>query len=172
MVRYPTWLIVTFGLLFSSLSAQVALTSIDPDSAARGDNLSVYIIGQGTNFTQGSGVTSVWFSQGSSTIFSYSFWPGNNTTLTAYFDIPFDALMGLWDISVNSSADGTLTLADAFTVNPAGTPEIIFVVPDSAYQGDYLPVDITGLHTHFNQGSGVTSAWFSQGSSTIISRFQ
>jgi hypothetical protein len=171
MVHYVTWLIATFGLLFSSLTAQiVSLTSIDPDSAAQGDNLSVYIIGQGTNFYQGSGATSVWFVQGSSTISSYSFWPGSNTTLTADFAIPIDAPIGLWDLSVNSSADGTLTLADAFTVNPAGTtPEIISIDPDSAAQGDNLSVYIIGQGTNFTQGSGVTNVRFVQGSSTISS---
>ncbi|MCK4579193.1 MAG: hypothetical protein KAU50_10410, partial [Candidatus Marinimicrobia bacterium] len=149
----------------------MSLTSIDPDNAARGDNLSVYITGHGTNFIQGSGVTDVWFTQGSSTIFSYYFWPGSNTTLTADFAIPIDAPLGLWDLSVNNSVDGTLTLADAFTVNPAGTPEIISVEPDSAYQGDNLSVYIIGQATNFAQGSGVTNVWFVQGSSTLTSYY-
>lgn len=153
--------------ILSPLSAQ-SITTVEPNSAQQGDNLMVTITGQDTNFTQGS--TTVWFTQGSSTIW---FTQGSstvlgNTSLSAYFEIPSDAELGAWDVVVDNTVDGELTLIDGFSVAAALTPELSFIIPDSAQQGDSLSVAIIGQNTNFLQGSStVTSVWFSQGSSTI-----
>ncbi|MHC4571451.1 MAG: hypothetical protein ACYS0C_05175, partial [Planctomycetota bacterium] len=79
------------GLLFTTPTALIAqtLTSVVPDTAQQGESLAVTITGQNTNFTQGSGTTGVWFSQGSPTvnIFATSFLPSSDTLLSADFDI-------------------------------------------------------------------------------------
>jgi parallel beta-helix repeat protein len=108
------------GLLFTTPTALIAqtLTSVVPDTAQQGESLAVTITGQNTNFTQGSGTTGVWFSQGSPTvnIFATSFLPSSDTLLSADFDIPGDAAVGLWNMNVQDDIDGTLTLADGFTI--------------------------------------------------------
>lgn len=44
---------------------------------------------------------------------------------------------------------------------------LISIDPDNAEQGESLIVAITGQNTHFQQGSGTTDVWFSQGSPTV-----
>ena len=148
------------------------ITSVEPDNAHQGQSLPISITGQNTHFAQGSGTLGIWFSQGTSTISASSFSVNSNTSLSANFNIPTDAPTGLWDVSVQTDFDGTMTLNDGFTINPTTVPIISSVTPDSAYQGQSLTVSITGQNTHFMfvQGSETIytdNVWFSQGSSTI-----
>jgi hypothetical protein len=147
----------------TTLFAQ-SLISIDPDNALQGESLGVGISGQNTYFDQGSG-TMVWFSQGGSPpIGAYGYFPVNDTYMTAWFDIPSDAI-GLHDLNVYNSIDGTMTLYNSFTINPFNPPELISISPNSVQQDQILTVLISGQDTHFDQGSG-TLIWFSQGSLT------
>lgn len=160
---------LTFPDGFTVTSApSPALTSIVPDTAQQGQTLTVVISGQDTNFQQGSGTT-VWFSQGSPTIYANKSWPLNDTALFAEFYIPGTASTGLRDLNVYNNIDGTSTLYDGFTITPYN-PSLTSITPDIAYQGQRLSVRITGLSTYFLQGSPttITIAWFSQGSSTIF----
>ena len=106
------------------------LTSIVPDNAQQGESLSVTITGQNTNFTQGSGTTRVWLSQGAVTIEADTFLSTSDTSITADFTIPIDAATGLWDVNVEDNVDGTLTLAAGFTVSARG-PMTWYVDDDS-----------------------------------------
>jgi len=119
-----------------TILADPVLTSITPISAEQGDSLSATITGQNTNFMQGSSttVTSVWFSQGSSTINASSFWANSPTSASANFDIPGGASTGLWDVKVTDTIDGTLTLADGFTINVQGPTT--WYVDDDAYSAN------------------------------------
>ncbi len=105
-----------------------------------------------------------WFSQGSSTIYAYSYSPVNDTYMTAWFDLSGGAIV-LHDLSVYNEIDGTMTLYDSFTINSSGQPESISVNPNSAQQDEVLRVVISGQDTHFDQGSS-TDVWFTQGSPT------
>ncbi|MCH8010807.1 MAG: VCBS repeat-containing protein [Candidatus Marinimicrobia bacterium] len=95
------------------------ITYVTPDSAYQGQSLTVSITGQYTHFAHGTGTTNVWFTQGSSTIDASNFSVTNDTSLSADFDIPSDAPTGLWDMSVQDEVDGTVTLTNGFTINPA-----------------------------------------------------
>jgi len=170
MITVKSLSIILLGLLsFSILNGQV-LTSIYPDNAEQGEFLSVSISGQDTNFDQGTDtINNVWFTMGSSTINATNSYPNSNTVLTAYFDIPINAEIGVWDLFVQNSINGTLSLNNCFTIitgNPE--PEIISINPDYAIQGENLSVTITGQDTHFNQGTNtINSVWFAMGSTTI-----
>ena len=75
-------LIVILFAVPTTLLAQ-SLTSIDPDNAQQGESLGVAISGVDTHFDQAS-TTSIWFSQGSSTIYAYGYFPVNDTYMTAW----------------------------------------------------------------------------------------
>jgi hypothetical protein len=115
------------------------VTSITPRGAYQGQKLSVTITGQNTHFKsgtptgycfaqgtptffQGTPTTRniIWFSQGSSTIFSGDCWARENTLLTANIDIPADAGTGFWDVYIPTGADGMLTLTNGFMVVQPG----------------------------------------------------
>lgn len=162
------------------------VTSVNPDNAQQGQEFSVIIIGQNTNFSEAN--DTVWFSQGAETIYSPNSWSVSDTLLIAEFDIPCDACEGLYDVKVQNSFDGTMTLSDGLTITPF-SPEIASITPRGAYQGQSLSVTITGLNTHFVLGepSGEdyclehgsypqadpamkNAVWLSRGDSTIFSK--
>jgi hypothetical protein len=103
------------------------LTSINPDNAQQNESLSVSITGQNTRFLQGSGTLGVWFAQGSPTITinASSYLASSDTLLSADFDIPGDAPLGLWNVNVLSGMDGILTLFGGFLIGEAPLPDLI-----------------------------------------------
>lgn len=104
----------SFTLNAGPNSAEIVL--VDPDSSYRGDVLSVSVTGQSTDFGQGT-VTTVWLSQGSSTIVGDSVNVTSATDLVAEFTIPTNAAYGLWDVNViNGGCNLTVTLTDGFTI--------------------------------------------------------
>jgi len=156
-----------------------SIVSVTPDTAIQGRVISVAITGQATNFVVGSGssalnnVSSVWFSQGSSTIYADNFSASSATQLSAQFSIPLNAPMGTWDVNVLPVSAATLTLAGGMRIDAASY--IVSVQPDSGMRGSSLTVTITGQNSGFATGSGsgtvnnVNGVWLSQGSSTINS---
>jgi hypothetical protein len=102
----------------SNMLAQT-ISSINPNNAMQSQSLSVSITGQSTNFGQGSSTTTdVWFSKtGADNINAYTWWASNNTALSASFALPSDAEIGAWNLNVQGSVDGILTLSDGFTIN-------------------------------------------------------
>lgn len=166
-MKKATIIIITiWGLFFKPLFSQ-QIQSIFPNTAGQGQSLNVTISGIATNFNQAS--NTVWFSQGSSTvIYSTSANAVSNTLLNASFSIPNNSLLGNYNVNVFNSANGLMTLNNGFQVIPnASLPQIINVNPNSALQGQLLPVTITGQNTNFLQATN-TTAWFEQGSSTVI----
>jgi len=92
------------------------LVMVDPDSAYRGEVLSVSITGQNTDFIQGT-VTTVWLSQGTSTILRDSVNVATSSDLVASFTIPTNAPYGLWDVNVlDGGCNTAVTLTDGFTI--------------------------------------------------------
>jgi hypothetical protein len=92
------------------------IVQVDPDSSYRGDILSVSVTGQSTDFAQGT-VTTVWLSQGSSTIVGDSVNVTSATDLVAEFSIPTNAAYGLWDVNViDGGCNLTVTLTEGFTI--------------------------------------------------------
>lgn len=155
-----------------------AITSVVPNAAAAGQTLNVAITGQNTSFrvVQGSStvdVSHVWLSRGSSTINASTVTVSSATNLTANFTIPSGVTTGSWHLNIEQPAgNGIVTLYNGFIINPIAIPTITSVIPDSASQGQTMPVTITGQNTSFRvvQASStvdVNHVWFSQGSSTI-----
>jgi hypothetical protein len=167
------------------------IVSVNPNSCQQGQILSVAITGQDTHFQQGTDFqqgsqTTVWFSQGSPTVYAENAWAVDDTLLIANFVFPRDATTGLRDLNVYNDIDGTLTLYGGFTITPYN-PVLASITPNGAYQSQSLSVTITGQNTHFLQGTDfqqgsptmywsaqgtptVSFVWLSQGSSTIYSR--
>jgi hypothetical protein len=163
--------VLAFAALLSTQAFCQGIVSVDPDSAHRGESLPVSITGAGTYFEQGSfTITSVWFEQGTATIYANNVNVYSWESLEAYFIIPASAPLGLWDVMVNTTGYPTWSLPDGFRIYPEPVPQIVAVDPDSARLGEDLWVSITGQHTSFEQGSDVTTGVFlefSQISSTI-----
>ena len=143
------------------------ITSITPNKAEQGDTLTVSISGINTNFAQGSGTTGILLLQVSSSIRSYLFGDFNDSLLTAEFDIPLNANLGLWDLIVQNDTDGSMTLKNAFEIIEP-QPRILFIVPDSAFQGQSLTLQITSKFTNFTQERGITDLWLGHGAGNIF----
>jgi hypothetical protein len=157
--------IITFVFLFGigKLSAQT-ISNVTPSIGMEGTTINVAISGQNSNFQQGT--TTVWFNQGSSTIYASSVNVSGNTGLIAQVGIPYGTPLGLYQTNVQDPIDNTISLANSFTVvaNP-NSPTIVNVNPSSTMEGTALTVAISGQNTNFQQGT--TTVWFNQGSSTI-----
>jgi hypothetical protein len=141
------------------------IVNVNPSSTMEGTSLTVAISGQNTNFQQGT--TTVWFNQGSSTIYASNVNVNSNTSLDAFFNIPFGTPLGLYDTNVQDPVDNTVTSTNSFTItaNP-NAPELISVTPNNGDINTTIPVTISGQNTNFLQGTGTLV--FVQGSSTLI----
>jgi hypothetical protein len=90
-----------------------SVTSISPTSKYQGDE-EVKITITGTNFDDDCTVELVYSDD--EYIEGYDISASSSTKLIAYFDIPYDATTGKWDIVVTNSDDASDTLSSAFTV--------------------------------------------------------
>ncbi|MBT3209505.1 MAG: T9SS type A sorting domain-containing protein [Bacteroidetes bacterium] len=90
------------------------LVSVNPNSASQGESLTVSLSGQNTHFLQGT--QTVWFNQGSSTIYGTTINPTSETLLDFEVSIPVAAPLGLWDVNFENLADGFLTKPNSFTI--------------------------------------------------------
>jgi hypothetical protein len=151
-------------LVFAQQIQAQTLSTVAPSIGMEGTTINVAISGQNSNFQQGT--TTVWFNQGSSTIYASNVNVNNNTDLVAQVGIPYGTPLGLYQTNVQDPVDNTISLANSFTVvaNP-NSPTIVNVNPSSTMEGTALTVAISGQNTNFQQGT--TTVWFNQGSSTI-----
>ncbi len=143
------------------------LQSIVPNTGSQGQTLTVSITGANTSFSQAS--NTVWFSQGSSTIiYATNNNVISNTLINSTFSIPNNALLGYYNVNVYNQTNGLMSINNWFQITSnTNNPIITNVNPNSAQQGQLLPVTITGQNTNFLQATN-TTAWFEQGSSTVI----
>jgi len=150
---------------FSGVFSQ-QLTTVNPAEGERDNTLGVTISGQYTHFAQGS--QTVYFNQGSSTLFPNYFFPIDDQNMQTQFSISNSTPLGYWDVNIFNAIDGHLIKTDGFLVkeNP-NQPHIVMADPDSAKQGENLKVTITGQNTSFF-AQGTETVWFSQGTGTII----
>ena len=126
------------------------LTSISPDSSEQGVGVKTLIISRNTYFTT-SGVQHITLIQGNYKIYRTSFLVINDTALYADFLPVLTAPTGYYDLEVKSNYDDKLLLPKCFTILPTQKhPEIISITPDSAYQNDFLTVNIIGSNTNFS----------------------
>ncbi|HRG59777.1 MAG TPA: carboxypeptidase regulatory-like domain-containing protein [Bacteroidia bacterium] len=151
-------------LICVNLTFAQNLTLVTPNMGLEGTSINVSISGQNSNFQQGT--TTVWFNQGSSTLYANNVNVNSSTSLTAVLGIPYGTPLGLYQTNVYDPTDNTISLANSFTVLPSpNSPAIVNVSPNSTMEGTSLNVAITGQNTNFQQGT--TTVWFNQGSSTI-----
>ncbi len=99
------------------------LVSVEPNSAAPGESLTVDISGQNTNFGQGTSTTEVWFTQGTSTIIH----PENigilsQNVVEAHFSFEEFDPVGDYNVNVWNSYDGHMILYDAFNLDCTPIP--------------------------------------------------
>ena len=132
-------LLIALLFFFSAkVTAQPLITSVLPNNALQGQSLSVQITRQNTNFdtTSASGtisnVSSVYLSQGSTTIYATSFTANNATNITAYFTIPSNASLGIWNVNIVPITGSLLTLTNSVIINSAQTSPPTWTIGISA----------------------------------------
>jgi hypothetical protein len=143
---YPVWSLYSGFQIIPAASEQI-ITSVDPDDAYPGQNLWVSITGENTHFSQGSfTTTTVWFTQGSETIYAGAVSVYTPTTLDAYFSISGAATLGFWNVSVAATGYPTVTRVDGF--------EIHYLCGDVDGNGSVNIADAIGLLSYiFGVGS-------------------
>lgn len=107
---FPLFFLILFYQSFSQ-----SITSISPNNALQGQWLNVTISGQNTNFTTGS--PTGWLSKpGQNNIFVSPKTIISDTQYSSFVQIPLTTDTGLWDVNVNDTTIGTMTLANGFTI--------------------------------------------------------
>jgi hypothetical protein len=122
---------LSIGTISTLLEAtqDTLIASVTPHIGYHTYKSNIQIKGVNTHFEEGSGTQQVWLSMDQETIASDNFVVNSNTLLTASFQIPATASIGMWDVNVECSIDGILTKDDCFDILPP--PAIIVVNPDS-----------------------------------------
>lgn len=136
------------------------ITAVSPATARRGQTLNVTITGANTNFAQASDLTVSLFNSGSPLTANFAF-ANSNTSITANFSIPANQTLGLHDVYVFSMAGGLLTLPASFTVTASGSnpASLSAVSPPYGNKSQTLDITITGVNTHFSQGSNALAIY-------------
>ncbi len=158
-------------------SSAPSISTVSPITVVSGTTLDVTITGSNTHFVQGSTTVNFGFNQGSSTLNSVTV--NSATQLVANVTIADNTYAGDYDIVTNNPLDGKISLIKGFKVTGTARPEISTVSPISVdLTGPIvsgkptsiektLDVTITGLNTHFTQGSPTANFIFNQGSNTV-----
>ncbi len=133
---------------FTVLTSGVTLAYVNPDNGFIGEFLPLEIHGNGTQFAQ-QGVSSVYMSYSmdpNEMINAISFAVVNDTLIEATFGFPTNTSIGMWDVWVDM-----YSLADGFELMDQ-TKSIVSMDPDSAYQGDFITMEVKSTGTYFTQG--------------------
>jgi len=115
------------------------IDNVTPSSGNPGQSVVVSISGQNTNFSQATSTQGIWFSQGTSTYYPYNYDVVDNENMAAYFSIPYNANLGLYNVNVNNPVDGTIYKPDGFYLYNTGT-FVYGIVKANAVPVPYLPV--------------------------------
>ena len=158
--------IASYGLTsaFTVLAGLIPQISyVDTNYSALGTTLDVIISGTNTNFQSGSN-TSVWFTQGSATIYPNYVNSTSATSVIANITIPSSYPTGFYDVNTWDNIDSYLTLPYGFFVSDS-TVGIVSVTGDSTIYnlGDSnITIIITGAGTHFAMQGDTTIVWLGQ----------
>ncbi len=140
--------------VFYVTQGPAVVSKVSPSAANQGDTLDVTITGTNTNWVQG--ITQLTLPIG---IFN-SFSVLSPTSATVNITVSKTAPVGLATVTMTTLGE-VATEANAFQVIQT-QPQMLFINPASAAQGDTKTVTITSLYTHFdstttaNFGPGVT----------------
>jgi hypothetical protein len=137
---------------FTVTSGTATLLSVSPNSGQQGQNIAtVAIVGQNTNFVQGTTVAT--FGAG---ITVNSLTVNSATTATANITIQNGATLGARTVTLTTGAE-IVALNNGFTVT-SGTATLLSVTPNSGQQGQNIAtVVIVGQNTNFVQGTTVAN---------------
>jgi hypothetical protein len=163
--KYVTYLQEVLEIKESTNSTKYV--SIAPNSGSKGTTLQVSFTGVRTNFTKASS-TITFYKQGSPTslIAVSNQQIITNEKILANLTISPFAPNGLYTYVVKNNIDNQITSTNNFEVS--GNAELVSMSPNIGKQGQALPVTITGVRTHFTQGSGTNIIQFMrQGSPTF-----
>lgn len=140
------------------------LTGIEPETAETGQTLDITISGQFTHFQASS--TTVWFTQGSATIFPNYNQVISDTEIKSNFTFQYYYPSGLYNVNTFNETDGLLTLTDAFLLTTGPAPSITALEPPEGMAGTYIEFFITGENTQFQEASELSA--FLQNNYTAI----
>lgn len=138
--------IVLLTKAFSVTTAAPTIVTVSPNSGPQGQGGPVGIVGLNTHFAQGT--TQVSFGPGVTVSNIVVTCP---TCLTAQLQIAATAVLGPVTVTVTTGSE-VATLTGGFTVLP-GTPILTSMVPATGSQGQTLTSTVTGLFTHWVQGT-------------------
>lgn len=125
------------------------LLSIDPDSVYQGTHFKALILGQNTNFIATT-FSAIRLVQGTNIIPYDSFSIINDTAIYVYFTVSKTRPTGAYNLNVNSTIDGNLTLTGVFWVlKTPFTPVLLSIDPDSTEQGTSVKALILASNTSF-----------------------
>jgi hypothetical protein len=130
------------------------LTGVDPATAQTGQTLDITISGQFTNFQ--AGTLTVWFSQGSETIYPNYNQIISDTEIKSNFTFQFFHPDGYYDVNT-FSIDGHLTLPDGFLLTAGPAPSITSLQPPMGMAGTFIEFEIFGENTHFQDATEVVA---------------
>lgn len=117
------------------------IDSIVPDFATQNNTVVSTVYGTNTFFSLNSNIRLVNSNNSNEIIQGSILSIVSDTQMEVEYNIPVSAGVGLWDLYVDA-----YVLNDVFTVNPL-TPIILYMDPDSAYQGEMLSSNIVGDET-------------------------
>jgi len=146
-------LFLSFLLFSSQLLKAQDLVSVSPDSSMQGNHVMITIIGTQSHFTTINNAFFISLRQGNTRISPDSFNAVNDSLLYTYFTLPYN-VSGWCDMNVMNFTDGNMVLPTAFFIETSPTaPNIVSIVPDSAYQGVTVSTIITTVNTNYSSGS-------------------
>lgn len=153
---------------FIEIQAQKSVV-ISPNQGRRLDRLAVTITGTNTNFITGSNTLQFYY-QGSPTNFiqaSQTVEVNANLILTELF-IKASATIGAYTYKLSNPIDGIVNgSADFYVVADTTAARLVSVNPSTLAPGETLDVLISGMGTHFVQGSSTNSISFRQNGSPV-----
>ncbi len=146
------------------LNAQSKSVSISPNAGQRSQSLPVIITGINTHFNSGSNTVQFYRSGSPTTELNLTNkLVINDTIIGGLLMVSVNATLGSYNLKVINATDGAIISTNSFIVSIGGTtPVLSSINPDHGAQEDKLLVYISGLNTHFNQGSGTNQINFIQ----------
>ncbi len=133
------------------------LISMMPENAYRGESIVISITAENSHFNANGVYNLVRLHPASgSYITATSVTTIDSLHLEANLAISYNHPTGYYSLHVSNALDGEMILPDAFEVLENGqNPEIVSVIPNTAYQGEGLTITVTGAETNFQQGSSM-----------------
>lgn len=130
------------------------LLEASPESGQAGEVAILTITGQYTHFDQGYNYAYLYKAGGSSLSATYVT-VLDSETMEAEFHVPTNTIAGFYNMQIYNSLDGNMGLMNAFevTVDP-DPPYLTDIEPNNGSIPENLTVTISGVNTHFNQGTG------------------